>query len=152
MNGQNELYHHGILGMKWGIRRFQNKDGSLTTAGKKRYYKATTTDEIQFGKRGAQRIADRRNNGMDRATAVRREFGRKAIEGLALTTIGTTATYLLNSGKYQDVADIGKRVVDSYFNETILDAGGNVISRYHTTVKYGEDAVNALMRVGKGLG
>lgn len=30
------LVHHGILGMKWGVRRFQNKDGSLTSAGKKR--------------------------------------------------------------------------------------------------------------------
>lgn len=33
-----EIYHHGVKGMKWGIRRFQNKDGSLTPAGKKRYY------------------------------------------------------------------------------------------------------------------
>lgn len=33
----NELmYHHGIKGMKWGVRRYQNKDGSLTAAGKKR--------------------------------------------------------------------------------------------------------------------
>lgn len=32
-----ELYHHGIKGMKWGVRRFQNKDGSLTGAGRKRY-------------------------------------------------------------------------------------------------------------------
>lgn len=31
------LLHSGIKGMKWGIRRFQNKDGSLTPAGKKRY-------------------------------------------------------------------------------------------------------------------
>lgn len=30
------LYHHGIKGQKWGIRRFQNKDGSLTAAGRKR--------------------------------------------------------------------------------------------------------------------
>ena len=33
----DELKHHGILGMKWGIRRYQNKDGSLTSGGKKRY-------------------------------------------------------------------------------------------------------------------
>lgn len=35
----SELYHHGIKGQKWGIRRYQNKDGSLTDAGKKRVYK-----------------------------------------------------------------------------------------------------------------
>ena len=34
---QDELTHHGIKGMKWGVRRFQNKDGSLTPAGKRRY-------------------------------------------------------------------------------------------------------------------
>lgn len=35
----NEYYlqHHGILGQKWGVRRYQNEDGSLTEAGKKRY-------------------------------------------------------------------------------------------------------------------
>ena len=33
----DELRHWGIKGMKWGVRRYQNKDGSLTDAGKKRY-------------------------------------------------------------------------------------------------------------------
>lgn len=37
MNG-TVLIHHGILGMHWGIRRFQNPDGSLTAAGRARYY------------------------------------------------------------------------------------------------------------------
>ena len=33
----NELYHWGIKGMKWGVRRYQNKDGSLTDMGQRRY-------------------------------------------------------------------------------------------------------------------
>lgn len=33
---ETKLYHHGIKGMKWGVRRYQNTDGSLTPAGKRR--------------------------------------------------------------------------------------------------------------------
>lgn len=39
-----EMLHSGIKGMKWGIRRFQNKDGSLTPAGRKRYKGADDAD------------------------------------------------------------------------------------------------------------
>ena len=37
INKENYIQHHGILGMKWGVRRYQNEDGSLTDAGRKKY-------------------------------------------------------------------------------------------------------------------
>ena len=50
-----EIYHHGILGQKWGRRRFRNKDGTLTAAGKERYAK----NEIK-----KNRINDSKNRSM----------------------------------------------------------------------------------------
>ena len=41
-----ELYHHGIKGQKWGIRKYQNEDGSLTTEGKARYGYDETTGKL----------------------------------------------------------------------------------------------------------
>ena len=53
----SELYHHGILGQKWGVRRYQNADGTLTDAGKKRYTDVQRKrDTNVYGKSGARRI------------------------------------------------------------------------------------------------
>ena len=51
---EDSLQHHGILGMHWGVRRYRNKDGSLTAAGKKRYgvdgeAKSSTTKKVVGG-------------------------------------------------------------------------------------------------------
>jgi len=56
------LMHHGIKGQKWGVRRFQNEDGSLTGAGKKRYgfdsaLRKVGTGVVKIARKPAQKIA-----------------------------------------------------------------------------------------------
>ena len=63
------IYHHGIKGMKWGVRRYQNEDGSLTPAGKKRvseqYKKASDKVVKELNKTGTKRYVDSYNKAVD---------------------------------------------------------------------------------------
>lgn len=43
---ESELYHHGIKGMKWGVRRYQNKDGTLTAEGRKHFENYNTEKKL----------------------------------------------------------------------------------------------------------
>lgn len=60
-----ELYHWGVKGMKWGVRRYQNKDGSLTPAGKKRIareYERTSNKVVRdLQKHGTKMYVDAYN-------------------------------------------------------------------------------------------
>ena len=56
-----ELQHHGIKGMKWGRRRFQNADGSLTPAGVKRYRDEAENIERQLNGRKSTTVDDYQN-------------------------------------------------------------------------------------------
>lgn len=53
----NYLSHHGIKGQKWGIRRYQNKDGSLTAEGKKKYSKYYNSETQTLTKKGRQLLS-----------------------------------------------------------------------------------------------
>ncbi len=69
--GENVLAHYGIRGMKWGVRRYQNKDGSLTAAGKKRYSddgKATATPKsTTSSSSGRKKVSEMTDDELNRA-------------------------------------------------------------------------------------
>lgn len=113
----NELMHHGILGMKWGVRRYQNKDGSLTPTGKKRVKSETPPHEDYtkaHSKKSVKNMSDAElrnrvsryqmeqqyNRFSENKVKKGREYVNKAIKaGATVASVTTTAITIYNNYK-----------------------------------------------------
>ena len=84
--GDDTLAHHGIKGQKWGVRRYQNADGSFTDSGKKRYYRQQVIETRKAHGaiekehlRGSRELAKLRNENLKKLKAKKRnkEIGKE---------------------------------------------------------------------------
>lgn len=119
MEYTDELSHHGILGMKWGVRRYQNPDGSLTEAGKKRYSESSSTYQ-------------------DRADKARQQ-SKKALKVMAAGYVASVPASLITAGMAASAAALTPAVIGGLAVTTLL-AGTGDVARY---VAIGKAAVSA---------
>ena len=112
-----ELSHSGIKGMKWGVRRYQNADGSLTDAGKKRYKDVHEDYAKAHIKKSVKQMSDKelreRNNRleMERKYA---QFSKKESRGkkAVKTFIGVAGTIVAIEGAAKTYERVGKALLD----------------------------------------
>lgn len=92
-----ELYHHGVKGMRWGVRRYQNQDGTLTEVGRRRLFGGGKKDKgVQFDENG--RLGSDKSN--------LRKAHSKIYESVAEDNRNLSSA--LNSGS--NIAGIGSRM------------------------------------------
>jgi len=95
----HEIYHHGIKGQRWGYRRYQNEDGSLTSAGKDRYGRFDSNGKTQDGIKNfkfdqkaikGQRMYEK-GIGNKEVEAKRKNINRGLLAGTILAAIGAAS-------------------------------------------------------------
>lgn len=126
-----ELYHYGIKGQKWGVRRFENSDGTLTSAGKERYYghriKNGMSDETKGKLKKAAKVAAITAGTALAAYGTYRLAKSGALNGVVSKTrdaVGNSIakTAQRSSDKAARRREVSKRLRDSAFSFKMSDS------------------------------
>lgn len=112
----DELYHFGIRGMKWGVRKYQNEDGSLTSKGEKRYRTADTKTKEEISKM----------TGHEKRVAYRKEL--KGLTRYNNDNVGMSTKLLLNNRRdaygNNHYANVTKQVAKSQAHHELMQKYG----------------------------
>ena len=118
----NELKHYGVLGMKWGIRRYQNKDVSLTSNGRKRYQSEDSKKTQQIKKKKISEMSNQELKDANYRLNLEKNYkeltrhknaGQKIIKSI-ISLAGTIAAL---EGAAKTYERVGKKVVDNILSK-----------------------------------
>lgn len=119
----NELYHFGIKGMKWGRRRYQNRDGTLTEEGKRRY-----SDDYRRAHSGksVQEMSDNELRAVNNRLQMERQYsnltkraskGKKVVQAI----ISTAGTLAAAEAAYKTYKRFGDQAINSIGNMVVRE-------------------------------
>ena len=153
----NELYHHGIKGQKWGIRRFQNKDGTLTAQGRNRYNEDSDGAQNGSPKRTINKATVAKGAAVVGAVAlgavlitnpgarnVLAKYGNTAIRGLG-RAVGTGAAKTVNFGGRvaKKTSERLDKAADAMVDAALVSVGGIAVSKVTEKLAVDENASEA---------
>ncbi len=151
-----ELYHHGIKGQRWGVRRYQNADGSLTAAGQKRYDRDIRENNAK--KKENRAIID----GPDPKRWVTEDLDRskqvvdahsdlvKELKKLEQTTTPKPTTKRLDLSKMSDKElrdQINRELLEQQYNKLLADTSATQVSKGRTILQDTLDVAGSVLAI-----
>lgn len=139
---QDALCHHGVFGMKWGIRRYQNPDGSLTDEGRKRYLKEDSDERKALDQAAANKASAeyRFNNAVDNYMERQRTKRFKELRtDKRLSKVSDRHLYDYYMDDLYDENEAREHVMNS--NKKLADEVTNTRAEYKKAIKNMYDSV-----------